>query len=159
MQEVGGSIPPGSTTFFPFGMLCLAPPQLVGMAPIISFIRTLRLSNFHCITFRMIRLNVFKLPVAASFLAIVLATGTQVQADLDERTIVLRERGEMSLLNGSFTFKLLKIKGYSVDVRVGGQRRNLKFGEAFSSPEGECSVKFDEISPETRIARFLTDCP
>lgn len=81
------------------------------------------------------------------------------EAHADDRILVVRERAEASLLGGDFTFKLLKIRGYSVDVRISGEKRMLKFGQAFSPPDTDCSITFDEISPETRIARFVTDCP
>ncbi len=76
-----------------------------------------------------------------------------------ERTIIVRERNTASVLDGAFSFKLLKMKGYSVDIRVDGTKRTLKFGDAITPPGTDCTVVFHEISPETRIARFLTDCP
>jgi hypothetical protein len=74
------------------------------------------------------------------------------------RTLVVRERAETSLLDGTFSFRVLKLRGYSIDVRVAGEKRTLKIGESFAPSGGTCSVTFRKISPETRIARFLTDC-
>lgn len=88
------------------------------------------------------------------------AAGTgSALADADKRTLVVRERTIVSLLGGDFVFKLLRMRGYSIDVSVAGQRRALKFGDAIMPPGADCQVVFEEISPETRIARFVTDCP
>ena len=83
---------------------------------------------------------------------------TGVIASDDLRTLVVRERATASLLDGAFSFKLLKIRGYSVDVRINGDRRLLKIGQSFSPDQADCTVVFTKISPETRIARFKTDC-
>ena len=53
----------------------------------------------------------------------------------------------------------MKLKGYFVDIMLAGERRRLKLGDSFGPPDGSCTVIFHEISPETRIARFFTDCP
>ena len=80
-------------------------------------------------------------------------------ADPNSRTLVLRERTTATLLDGGFAFKLLKIRGYTVDVRIDGERRKLKIGDQFPAGDADCSVVFEEILPETRIAHFQTDCP
>ena len=80
-------------------------------------------------------------------------------ADPNSRTLVLRERVTATLLDGDFAFKLLKIRGYTVDVRIDGERRKLKIGEQFRAGNADCSVVFEEVLPETRIAHFQTDCP
>lgn len=80
-------------------------------------------------------------------------------ADPNSRTLVLRERVTATLLDGDFAFKLLKIRGYTVDVRIDGERRNLKIGEQFRAGDADCSVVFEEVLPETRIVHFQTDCP
>lgn len=74
------------------------------------------------------------------------------------RTVVVREGAEGRLLDGAFAFQVVKLRGYSVDVGVGGERRKLKLGEGFAPEGAGCRVVFEEISPETRIARFRTDC-
>lgn len=79
-------------------------------------------------------------------------------AEGETRVLVVRERAEASLLEGGFTFRLLKIRGYSIDIAVDGARRVLKLGEGFSPAGAACSIVFEEISPETRLARFATDC-
>lgn len=75
------------------------------------------------------------------------------------RTIVVREKTSALLINDSFTFRVIKLKGYSIDIKLAGERRTLKLGESFGPADASCVVRFEEISPETRIARFLTDCP
>ena len=75
------------------------------------------------------------------------------------RTLIVRERATASLLDGAFTFKLLKIRGYGIEIRIDGERRALKLDDTLVPESGDCTVTFEEISPETRIARFLTDCP
>ena len=82
-----------------------------------------------------------------------------LRATAEERTLVVRERNTANLLDGAFSFRVLKLRGYSIDIRVGDERRVLKIGQAFSAPNGACTVTFRKISPETRIARFRTDCP
>lgn len=93
-------------------------------------------------------------------LALVLTTigATHGLSESGERTLVVRERHSADLLNGAFTFTVLKIRGYSIDVRIDGERRKLKIGRSFQPAGGDCTVLFEEISPETRIARFLTNC-
>lgn len=76
-----------------------------------------------------------------------------------ERTLVVREGRSASLLGGDFSIEVLKIRGYSIVVRIDGERRVLKLGQSVASVGASCSVRFKKISPETRIARFLTDCP
>ena len=85
-------------------------------------------------------------------------TATAASAD-EQRVMILRERKSIGLLDGTFPVQLLKIRGYSIDVRIEGEKRTLKRGESFGPASGACSVTFQKISPETRIARFLTDCP
>ena len=79
--------------------------------------------------------------------------------DTEQRIVILREQATLQLLDGDFTIQLVKIRGYTVDVRIGGEKRTLKRGQTFGPDNGACSVTFVKISPETRIARFLTDCP
>ena len=92
-------------------------------------------------------------------MALVGAVPVIVPAGEGQRTLVVRERASASLLQGAFTFDVLKLRGYSIDVRIEGERRVLKMGETFSPTGADCQVVFRKISPETRIARFLTDCP
>lgn len=80
------------------------------------------------------------------------------QPEPGQRVLILRERASLQLLEGAFTLELVKIRGYTIDVRIAGEKQKLKRGESFSPEDGECSVTFQKISPETRIARFLTDC-
>ena len=80
-------------------------------------------------------------------------------ADTEQRVVILRERATLQLLDGDFAIQLVKIRGYTVDVRIDGEKRTLKRGQTFGPANGACSVTFVKISPETRIARFLTDCP
>ena len=87
------------------------------------------------------------------------ATPALADKESDQRTIILRERASASVLDGAFSFKLLRMKGYSIDVRVAGRKQTLKFGDALEPSGADCTVVFHEISPETRIARFRTDCP
>ncbi len=75
------------------------------------------------------------------------------------RTLVVREKATASLIDESFSFRVMKLKGYSVDVMLEGGKRTLKLGESFGPADDACTVVFEEISPETRIARFQTDCP
>jgi hypothetical protein len=98
--------------------------------------------------------------VRSLFIAsMLIATGTISHAsDDDQRTLILRERATASLLDDSFTFRVMKLKGYFVDIMISGERRTLKLGDSFGPAEGTCTVTFHEISPETRIARFKTDC-
>ena len=81
-----------------------------------------------------------------------------VQASGEQKTVIVREGKTIDLGDGAISFRLLKIKGYSIDVRIEGARRKLKLGETLTSNDGHCSITFHEISPETRIARFRTDC-
>ncbi|MDG1210089.1 MAG: hypothetical protein P8Q48_09805 [Paracoccaceae bacterium] len=91
--------------------------------------------------------------------SMLIATGTISHAsDDDQRTLIVRERATASLLDDSFTFRVMKLKGYFVDIMISGERRTLKLGDSFGPAEGACTVTFHEISPETRIARFKTDC-
>lgn len=97
-------------------------------------------------------------------LAVLFAISTMTHAaaayaDTEQRVVILRERATLQLLDGAFTIQLLKIRGYTVDVRLDGEKRTLKRGQTFGPDNGACSVTFQKISPETRIARFLTDCP
>lgn len=80
-------------------------------------------------------------------------------ADDRFRTLVVRERATASLADDTITFRVMKLKGYSVDIMLEGKKRTLKLGESFGPEDAACQVIFEEISPETRIARFLTDCP
>lgn len=96
--------------------------------------------------------------VAPLLLATLMAMPALAISDTGQRVVILRERASVELLNGSFTLELLKIRGYMIDVRIEGEKRTLKKGETFSPKSNECSVMFQKISPETPIARFLTNC-
>ncbi len=74
------------------------------------------------------------------------------------RTLVVRERATVSLLDDSFAFRVMKLRGYFVDIMLAGEKRSLKLGDSFGPADGGCAVTFHEISPETRIARFQTNC-
>lgn len=75
------------------------------------------------------------------------------------RVLVVRERATTELLDGTFSLKVLKLMGYSVRVRVDDEVRTLKLGARVAPAGAQCEVVFEEISPETRIARFATNCP
>jgi hypothetical protein len=79
-------------------------------------------------------------------------------ANPDLRVLAVRERAEAVLQDGAFNFRVLKIRGYSIDVRIGGERRKLKLGQSFAPDAAGCTLIFTKVSPETRIARFATDC-
>ena len=98
--------------------------------------------------------------ITATLLMVSLALSAPLAAaDSDMRVLVVRERATASLSEGKLVFKLLKIRGYSIDIRIDGEKRRLKLGEAIAPARADCTVIFEEISPETRIARFRTDCP
>ena len=99
-----------------------------------------------------------KVPFLAVIFGFLVAQPSITLADTQQRTIVVRERGTASLLNATFTFKVLKIKGYTIDVKVAGKKQVLKIGQSISPTSAECSVTFEEIATETRIARFTTNC-
>ena len=80
-------------------------------------------------------------------------------ATTSERVLAVREGKTASINDGARNFTLLKIRGYSVDVRVEDVRHKLKIGETVPLGDATCSVRFQKVSPETRIARFRTDCP
>lgn len=92
-------------------------------------------------------------PVMAAVSAPAFAT-----PDTGQRVVTLREQASVELLDGGFSLELLKIRGYMINVRVNGHKRKLKRGDSVSPQGAECTVTFQKISPETRIARFLTDC-
>jgi len=99
----------------------------------------------------------FKLLILAVSLIL---TAPLAAADPNQRTIVLRERASTTLLYGSFSFKLMKMRGYSIDIKIAdAPKRTLKLGQSFTPPKSTCSITFEENSPETRLARFKTDCP
>ena len=75
------------------------------------------------------------------------------------RTLVVRERATATLIDDTFSFRVMKLKGYSVDIMLAGKKRTLKLSESFGPADASCIVTFEEISPETRIARFQTNCP
>ena len=91
---------------------------------------------------------------------LVIATGAVSYASDDGfRTLVVRERATATLIDETFDFRVMKLKGYSIDIMLAGQKRKLKLGESFGPKDQSCTVIFEEISPETRIARFQTNCP
>ncbi|MEO1494131.1 MAG: hypothetical protein AAFV19_18415 [Pseudomonadota bacterium] len=96
-----------------------------------------------------------RLALTASLVAPITALANDRQ---DTRVLVVRERHTASLLDGAFAFKVLKIRGYSIDIRAEGARTVLRLGQSLSPKDASCIVTFEEISPETRIARFVTDC-
>lgn len=90
----------------------------------------------------------------------VVSSGAATSAsDEGFRTLVVRERTTAALIDDTFSFRVMKLKGYSVDIMLAGKKRKLKLGESFGPADASCIVTFEEISPETRIARFRTDCP
>ena len=91
-------------------------------------------------------------------IALLVVSGAAPNADEAMRTLVVRERATASLLDDSFTFRVMKLRGYSIDIMLRGEKLTLKLGDAFSPDHGACTVVFRKISPETRIARFQTDC-
>lgn len=99
-----------------------------------------------------------KAPILAIFVGFIFAAPSFTYADTQQRTIVVRERATASLLDGTFTLKVVKIKGYTIDVKVDGKKQALKIGQSVSPPTSDCSVTFVEIATETRIARFTTNC-
>ena len=88
-----------------------------------------------------------------------LAALTAAPSGAEERTLVIRERTTATLLDGAFSIKVWKIQGYSIDVRINGEKQLLRIGQSVSPDGADCTVRFKKISPETRIARFTTDCP
>ncbi len=95
-----------------------------------------------------------------TFISAFLVVGVSISCvGAEERTIVVREQTISEPLSGQFTFKVVRIEGYSITIRVSGKNRVLKVGEAFSTPSADCTVVFEEIAVETRVARFKTTCP
>lgn len=80
-------------------------------------------------------------------------------ADAAKRVVILREGASLTLDNGNLSVELLKIRGYTVDIRARNAKQRLKLGDTVTAAGSGCSVTFQKVSPETRIARFLTDCP
>jgi hypothetical protein len=101
----------------------------------------------------------FNMLLPAAFAVLLVAFPSITDAEIKHRTIVVRERNSAELLDGAFVFKVLKLRGYTIEVKFLGQKQSLKIGESLSSPNGDCNVTFDEIATETRLARFSTDCP
>ena len=100
-----------------------------------------------------------KIPILAFIFGFLVAEPSITHADTEPRIIVVRERATASLLNGTFTFKVLKLKGYTIEIKVDGEKRSLKIGQSISPASVNCTVTFEEIATETRIARFKTNCP
>lgn len=100
-----------------------------------------------------------QMPLRSLVLILAISSPQVSFANSDQRILVVRERNTASLLNDSFTFQLMKIRGYSIDVKFDGARQKLKIGEAFSPAQANCSITFEEVASETQIARFKTDCP
>jgi hypothetical protein len=94
-------------------------------------------------------------PALLSVIALIGLSGVAVAG---ERPLVVREGAAAQFSDGIAPFTVLKIRGYSIDVRMSGERRALKLGQSFSPEGADCTVVFKKISPETRIARFVTDC-
>ncbi|MEM7400183.1 MAG: hypothetical protein AAF354_14845 [Pseudomonadota bacterium] len=97
-------------------------------------------------------------PLSTAIIAVILIALSAAPSVAEDRTIVLRERAVASVLDGAFTFKLMKIMGYTIRVKIAGENRIVKIGQPLTPDGAACSVVFEEISPETRIARFNTDC-
>lgn len=83
---------------------------------------------------------------------------TEAQASPNMHQLVVRERASARLLDGAFTFKLAKIAGYTITVRIDGKDLKLKIGQSFSPENSDCRIVFDEIATETRLAKFSTNC-
>ncbi|WP_222435013.1 hypothetical protein [Falsiphaeobacter marinintestinus] len=86
------------------------------------------------------------------------AVSPAAHAGTETRTLVVREGATASLLNGAFTFKVLKLNGYSIRVKVADQILVLKTDQSFAPTDTGCTVVFEEVATETRLARFLTNC-
>lgn len=99
-----------------------------------------------------------KILILASIVGFHVAEPSIARADTQQRTIVVREWATTSFLNGTFIFKVLKIRGYTIDVKIYGKKQVLKIGQSISPENADCSVTFEEIATETRIARFTTNC-
>ena len=99
-----------------------------------------------------------QIPILVFTFGFLIAEPSFTRADTLQRTIVVRERATASFLNDTFTFKVLKIRGYTIDVKISGKKQALKIGQSISPISAECSVTFKDIAIETRIARFTTDC-
>ena len=91
-------------------------------------------------------------------MAPVLLTAGAAASEDGFRTLVVRERATASLMDASFSFRVMKLRGYSIDIMLAGEKRKLKLGDEFGPETDDCRVIFHEISPETRIARFQTNC-
>ena len=91
-------------------------------------------------------------------LAVLLVIPATAFPDTTRRIVILREGASRTLDNGKLTLELLKIRGYTVDIRFQGDKQKLKRGDSLRVAGSGCSVTFQKVSPETRIARFLTDC-
>lgn len=102
-------------------------------------------------------MGMFRLLISG--LIIFASTAPALAAEDGFRTIVVREKTSTALINDSFTFKVMKLRGYSIDIMLAGEKRKLKLGDSFGPTDSACAVVFHEISPETRIARFQTNCP
>jgi len=88
-----------------------------------------------------------------------LSTATHAPAAEGGRILIVRERATASLLDDSFTFRVMKLRGYYIDIFLSGEKRTLKLGDSFGPEDASCVVTFKKISPETKIARFTTTCP
>ena len=102
--------------------------------------------------------ELLSVPLRMVFVTVLAIQPHLAQADTQERIFVVRERASASLLDGAFEFKVLKLRGYTIEIKAFGEKRSLKIGESFSSKDMECTVTFKEIATETRLARFATDC-
>ena len=99
-----------------------------------------------------------KIPIITLIFGFLVVEPSIINAETQLRTIVVRERATASFINGTFTFKVLKVNGYTIDLKINGKKQVLKIGQSFSPENADCSVTFEEIATETRIARFATDC-
>lgn len=99
-----------------------------------------------------------KIPIITLIFGFLVVEPSIIHAETQLRTIVVRERATASFINGTFTFKVLKVNGYTIDLKINGKKQVLKIGQSFSPENADCSVTFEEIATETRIARFATDC-
>lgn len=100
-----------------------------------------------------------KIPLLSFICSVLITEPSITHADAEQRIFVVEERATASLHDGTFTFKVLKINGYTIVIKTDGEKRTLKIGQSFSSASANCSVVFEEIKTEAPIAQFKTNCP
>ncbi len=97
-------------------------------------------------------------PLLIPVLMVIAVNSAAEAAEDGFRTLVVRERATATLAENTLSFRVMKLRGYSIDIMLAGVKQSLKLGDSFASADAACTVVFHEISPETRIARFRTDC-